>query len=438
MSQRISQSPNHSISQSLNSSSRGSLFWRLWRRALSVKRPQALLAMGSLLVGATVASMLLNLYGDVQRKMTQEFRAYGANVVLAPASGNSGEGAEPITAAGPAGPTGLMSEEALAHLDTLRGRLRGLAAVPMLYVVVRLQRVPPDPRLPEFQNVVAVGTEFDGLQRLNPGWRVEGSRQALDPGTCAIGSRIAAQLRVGVGDFVQIETLPVAAGGVYPPGRGGWRPPLQRLACHIASVVTTGASEDDQVFVSLSQLQQMAGTEGRISLAQLSIPGETAQVERAILELSQAFPGLEVRPIRQIVYSEGKVLGAIRWLLLSLTVLILVIIVLCVTATMTAIVLERRKDIAVMKALGASNRLLMELFLSEGAGLGLAGGLAGYVLGTLVASDLARRLFAVSLNLVWWTLPLVCAATSLLAVLATLFPVRMVREVQPAVVLKGE
>jgi len=203
-------------------------------------------------------------------------------------------------------------------------------------------------------------------------------------------------------------------------------------------VVTTGASEDDQVFVSLSQLQQMAGTEGRISLAQLSIPGETAQVERAILELSQAFPGLEVRPIRQIVYSEGKVLGAIRWLLLSLTVLILVIIVLCVTATMTAIVLERRKDIAVMKALGASNRLLMELFLSEGAGLGLAGGLAGYVLGTLVASDLARRLFAVSLNLVWWTLPLVCAATSLLAVLATLFPVRMVREVQPAVVLKGE
>src|SRR5579863_10490889 len=63
---------------------RRSLFWRLWLRSLTVKRPQAVLAIGSVLVGATVASMLLNLYGDARRKMTQEFRAYGPNVVLAP------------------------------------------------------------------------------------------------------------------------------------------------------------------------------------------------------------------------------------------------------------------------------------------------------------------------------------------------------------------
>ena len=92
-------------------------------------------------------------------------------------------------------------------------------------------------------------------------------------------------------------------------------------------------------------------------------------------------PGLEVRPIRQIVYSEGKVLGTIRWLLLSLTILILVIIALCVMATMTAIVLERRKDIGVMKALGAADALLMRLFMMEGASLGLVGGALGYGVG---------------------------------------------------------
>ena len=64
----------------------GSLFWRLWLRALTVKRLQAGLAIGSLLVGAAVTSMLLNLYGDVHRKMTREFRAYGANVVVAPSA----------------------------------------------------------------------------------------------------------------------------------------------------------------------------------------------------------------------------------------------------------------------------------------------------------------------------------------------------------------
>ena len=68
---------------------RGGTPLRLWWRALSVKRPQAILALLSLMVGAAVISMLLNLYGGVRRKMTQEFRGYGANVVLAPAAVSS-------------------------------------------------------------------------------------------------------------------------------------------------------------------------------------------------------------------------------------------------------------------------------------------------------------------------------------------------------------
>src|SRR5437660_8552601 len=72
---------------------RNSLFWRLWLRALTVKRPQAGVAIGSLLVGAATMSLLVNLYSGVRRKMTQEFRAYGANVVLAPGgSGSSSPG----------------------------------------------------------------------------------------------------------------------------------------------------------------------------------------------------------------------------------------------------------------------------------------------------------------------------------------------------------
>src|SRR5439155_13822980 len=66
---------------------RNSLFWRLWLRALTVKRAQTGVALVSLLLGAATVSMLANLYGGVRRKMTQEFRTYGANVVVAQASG---------------------------------------------------------------------------------------------------------------------------------------------------------------------------------------------------------------------------------------------------------------------------------------------------------------------------------------------------------------
>lgn len=398
----------------------GSLFWRLWLRSLTVKRSQAALAIGSLLVGAAVTSMLLNLYGDVRRKMTREFRAFGANVVIAPAarSGDAGAGEN------------VMSEELLERLKPFEQRQSGRTAVPVLNAVVRLRRVPLDPRLPEFQNVVATGADFAALRALYPGWRIEGpgSSSPLPPGACTIGSHVASRLRLRVGDTVELERI-VPAGDETRPERAGYR---------VSAILSSGASEDDQVFLSLASLQNLAGLGGKLSLVELSIPGETAEIERTVQELSATLSGVEVRPIRQIVYSEGKVLDTIRALLLSLTALILVIIALCVMATMTAIVLERRKDIAVMKALGASDRLVMRLFLAEGAGLGLIGGLAGFGLGYLIARDLAQRLFAVGLNPPWWTFPVVCLLSAGLAVLATLFPVRIVRSVEPATVLKGE
>lgn len=415
-----------------------SLSWRLWWRAISVKRSQAALAMASLLVGAAVTSMLLNLYGDARRKMTQEFRAFGANVVLAPAS---------VAPAVPSQGARVMDEAALGPLTEFAARRPGMVAAPILYGVVRLHRIPADSRLPEFENVVAVGTDYAALRRLNPGWRGDDERveqrqaeklgkgqggdrrgrSELAPGTCAVGAHLATRWRVRVGDSVTLQTV-IEDGSPPQPGE----------FCRIATVLLTGVSEDDQVFLPLGALQSLVGMKGKISLIELSIPGETADVERAVHELRSLLPGVEVRPIRQIVYSEGKVLGTIRWLLLSLTGLILVIIALCVVATMTAIVLERRKDIGVMKALGASDPLVMRLFLTEGASLGLVGGAAGFFVGLLLADRMAHRLFATALSPNWWTLPLVVFLTTLLAVVAALFPVRIIRGIQPALVLKGE
>jgi putative ABC transport system permease protein len=107
-------------------------------------------------------------------------------------------------------------------------------------------------------------------------------------------------------------------------------------------------------------------------------------------------------------------------------------------ATMTAIVLERSKDIGVMKTLGAADALLMRLFMTEGASLGLVGGVLGYGAGVLLARNLATRLFGVALGLHAWTLPAVCGLTVALAVIAAQAPVRIVRAIQPTVVLKGE
>jgi putative ABC transport system permease protein len=405
----------------MNKSLNGSMFWRLWWRAISVKRSQAALALGALVVGAAITSMLLNLYGDVRRKMTEDIRSYGANVVVAPAlAKSSGGGAS----------SEVMEESAVEPLVQFARRAPGMSFVPVLYGVVHVSPRPADQTSAEFVNAVAAGAEFGALRRLNPGWREAGEAVSADlpPGECAVGSNLAARLHLRPGDSIDLRRVTGS----------GTDEASSFTAFRIATVLTSGGSEDDQVFVPLATLQSILRMAGKVTLVEASIPGETRDVESAVGRLARLVPGLEVRPIRQIVYSEGRVLVTIRWLLLSLTALILVIIALCVMATMTAIVLERRKDIGVMKALGAADALLMRLFVAEGAGLGLVGGGLGCAVGLLLARDLAERLFGVALNWHAWTLPVVCGLTVALAVVAAQLPVRIVRAIQPTVVLKGE
>ncbi len=394
------------------------MFWRLWWRALSVKRSQAFLAISSLMVGAAISALLLTLYSGVKRKMTEDFRSYGANVVVSPASARAS--ADP-------GQNNLMDESALKPVAEFTRTIPGASALSVLYGVIRVSPDQADPRLPEFTNAIAAGADLNDVERMNPGWRVE--RQSNVPDTklpaCAVGSSLAARLHLKPGDAVNLSRV----SGDASSGPAKYA---------IAAVLTTGSSEDDQVVVPLAGLQSLLGLPGQVSLVELSIPGETREVEAAMRRLSSVVPGLDVRPVRQIVYSEGKVLGTIRWLLVSLTALILVIIALCVTATMTAIVLERRKDIGVMKALGAADSLLVRLFMTEGAGLGLAGGILGYVVGALLAREVALRLFGVGLSFNPATLLAVCGLTIALAIFAGQVPVRIVKGIQPTTVLKGE
>ncbi|HEV2419732.1 MAG TPA: FtsX-like permease family protein [Terriglobia bacterium] len=405
---------------------RRSIFWLLCFRSLQVKRLQALLGIGSLLVGAAVCSLLLNLYGGVERKMTESFRAFGANVIIAPRGGAAQSSALPS----------LMDKawaDKVATTAAMRTKNRqpeGAATIlPVLYVVSHLDPAVPDPRLPGGENVMAVGAGLGGLVEMNPNWRLQGSSADYKTGDCIVGSHLAAEMRFHPGDQLQLSSL--------SPGGGASASHAARVTFRVAAIVSTGDSADDQVFVPLAALEQLAGLPGKISLIEMRVPGDAQQIEAAIHQLSSALPALAVRPVRQIVYSEGRVLSTIRRLMLALTALILLIIALCVAATMTAIVLERRKDVAVMKALGASDRMVMELFLCESAVLGLLGGVAGFFIGAFFARGVAARLFHVALAPSAWVFPVICISTALLAVIATLLPVRVVRRIQPAAALKG-
>jgi putative ABC transport system permease protein len=142
--------------------------------------------------------------------------------------------------------------------------------------------------------------------------------------------------------------------------------------------------------------------------------------------------------VRQIVEGEARVLGKTRAALLASVVLIILTAALCVLATLTTWVLDRRRDFAIMKALGASERLVNGFFAAEAAALGAAGALLGFGIGIGVAAWIGRVNFHAAVAPRLSVLPPVLAGSVALALISALLPMRLLRRTQPATILRGE
>jgi putative ABC transport system permease protein len=101
-------------------------------------------------------------------------------------------------------------------------------------------------------------------------------------------------------------------------------------------------------------------------------------------------------------------------------------------------VLERRSEIGLMKALGASRRAVGAFFAAEQLFLALAGGVLGYALGFVLARALGLEIFGVAPALRWILLPIVLVLAAVVALLGSLLPLGRASRVDPAPVLRGE
>jgi putative ABC transport system permease protein len=145
-----------------------------------------------------------------------------------------------------------------------------------------------------------------------------------------------------------------------------------------------------------------------------------------------------VRPVRQIVEGEARVLNKMRATLLAASMLIILTAGLCVLSTLMGWVFDRRRDFAIMKALGGSERILNGFFAAEAAALGAIGALAGFVLGVGIAAWIGRVNFHASVEPRFGVLPWVLAGSIGVTLAAAIVPISVLRCVQPAVILRGE
>ncbi len=380
------------------------MFGRLLWQMLRGNRGRLAVALVAVVSGAAVISALLNLDLDLERKLTQEFRMLGANLVI------SSHRAAPMADAG-AGSPALMDESAAETALAENQNPNGAAAAPYLYITARAQDTP----------VIVAGTWLDQARKLSPTWKLEGDWVASreDETRCLVGRNVARQFQLAPGGKLDVTYM----------GR--------TAHVTVSGVVDAGSTEDNQIFVNLPVAQRLADVGGKIELVQLSVSGTPAGIAAYAAQLSNALPEYEVRPIRQVTEAEGQLLGRTRLLIVLMVVMILVLTALCVLATMAALAMERREDVGLMKALGGSISRIVGLFLAEVGVLGAAGGLIGCIAGVALSRWMGERVFGASITARWETFPLTIALMTAVA-LAGALPLRLLGRVKPAVILRGE
>ena len=377
------------------------MFKRLVWQLLQGNRVRMAVALLALTSGGAVVSALLNLNVVINRQLSRQFRSLGANIVISMPS-VSASGTSPD----------LMDESVLPAVERLIPA--DTVVSPYLYLVAHT----PSPDSPD---VVLSGTRLDRIAQLSPSWKISGA-SSLSPGDithCLVGASVSRELRLSLGSTVEISS----------------HDRTQTLA--VSGTVDSGSSEDDQIFVNLPVAQKLANAQGKIQFIEASVPGSPQEIRDVQTRLQTAMPNLAVKPIPQITEAEGKLLGRIRFAMISTGVLILVLTALCVLAVMAALAMERRKDVGLMKALGGSMQKVLRIFLAEVGVLGLAGGILGYFAGMFLSVWMGHRVFNASIAPRWEVLPITVAIMLAVAIAGAL-PLRLLGNIRPAVILRGE
>ena len=322
----------------------------------------------------------------MQAKLRREFRNYGANIIVVGRDGAS------------------LSPDALASVDfVLAGR--GITA-PFGLVVARTS---------DGQPIVVAGADFDRVRQLDRWWSVSNWPSA--PQQALIG----------------VRARPAVA-----PKNQTFDLSFQGRILHVspAGTVQTGAAEDSRIYISLADFVAWTGVQP--STIEIAASGSPEEIAGIMNQVAHAIPTGDVRPVRQIMEGEARVLGKTRATLLAAASLIILTAALCVLSTLMGWVFDRRRDFAIMKALGASGRLLNGFFAAEAAVLGATGALIGFLVGIGIATWIGRVNFHAPVVPRWSVLPVVLAGSMAVTLLSAILPISLLRRVQPAVILRGE
>jgi putative ABC transport system permease protein len=429
------------------------MIFRIVWESLARRRRRKLLSVFAVALGIAVTAAVATLSLDVGDKVSRELRSFGANLSVTPAADGL-----PVAVGGidyrPAGAGAFLPESALVSLKRIFWRNNIVAFAPFLYVPATLEGQPVVVTGSWFKKAMPVDKSevfVTGLEKLHPTWAITGQWPAdADARGALVGRRLAERLNLHTG---QVLTLAAAREGSAPTAVSS---PAEFV---VRGILETGGPEDEEVIAPLASVQRWAGLEGkvrRIEISALTKPEDafarsdvsrltgpdfdrwfcTPYVSSIAYQIQQAIPEAQAKPVYHVAETEGRIMNRVGVLMALLVVAALVAAGLAVASMMLATVLERRAEIGLFKALGATDARVAAVFLVEACAIGVLGGVGGYFFGSLLAWRLALAVFGSAVGIHWVILPVCLAAAVLITLAGSALPLGRALKISPSLALR--
>lgn len=373
------------------------MYLKIVLSSLVRRRSRMLVALLAVAIGATVFLGMGAVYYDIPRQMGREFRSYGANLILVSSGTDS-----------------VLSLEDARKAGALLPQDKIIGVTPFRYETMYYN----------LQGLTVVGTDMDAVRKTSPYWQIQGEWPQED-GQVLLGTDIAEYARLYAGTSIVLEIIP-------PQGRKFKR------EFTVSGIIRSGGPEDGFVLMPLGGLEALMGSPGRASVVDVSIAAGGEEIALLAERIQAEVPGVAPRLVKRITDSETTVLSKLQVLVYLVTAIVLFLTMICVGTTMMTVVMERRKEIGLKKAIGAENKSIISEFMGEGLVLALAGGLLGVGSGYFFAQAVSMSVFGRGVSLPLFLVLLTLLASLAVTVLASLIPVTRATDVEPALVLRGE
>lgn len=427
-------------------------FTMLWG-AVFRRRSRAMMAVIASLVGAATLFCLASVCVAVPQQMNEEMRAYGANLIVTPASAT--------------GKSQGIDTATVRNVTALIGAGHSVKSAAYRYESVRINSAP----------YTIAGVDVKAVRALNRHWNVTGDW--LGSGNVMVGRDVADALGVKVGSRVTIgyraadasasasssasaksdsdestETAESSAQGTQSTQTTQGEQTTQatengRVSSdimdnngtefRIAGIVDTGGNEDSIIYATTADVSKLAGHERGADVVEYSVNAMGDELNAIVNRINKnTNTAVKAQTVTKITSSDTRIIAMLQTLFWIVSLVVLVLTLVGVGTTISSIVSQRRNEIGLRKALGADSRAIGVEFYVESGIYGLIGGLLGTAIGYVLARVLCSTVFGRALGLNW----LLCVGSLLLsvaiAVIASIPPVRRATRIDPAIVLREE